>query len=46
MAGTKEHQNTLAQAFELVEHSDALGDECQEATPALTYMERKVRELE
>lgn len=48
MAITNEHQATLAQeeSFELVEHSDALGDQCQEATTALTNMERKMRKLE
>ena len=48
MASTKEHQTAMVQedSFELVEHSDALDDQCQEATIALPYMERKLRELE
>ena len=48
MADIEEPQSTFAQegSFELVEHSDAVGDQSQDATTLLTYMEKKVRELE
>ncbi len=48
MAKTKDDQATLGDegSFELVEHSDTLGDQCQDDTTALTCLERKVRELE
>lgn len=48
MTSTKEPPSTLAQegSFEVVEHSDAVGHQCEEATTVLTEIERKVHELE
>lgn len=48
MASTEEPQITLVQedSFEMVEHSDAVEDQCQDAVPALTDTEKKVKELE
>lgn len=46
MACTEEDQSH--EAFEVIEHSDVLGTQCQEAATAtaLTEMEKKVREME
>lgn len=46
MAGTKEDQ--AHEAFEVIEHSDAFGDQCQEAATAtaLAELEKKVRKME
>ena len=48
MASTEEPQSTLAQegSFEMVEHSEVVEDQCQDAITALTDTEKKVQELE
>lgn len=47
-ASSKEPQCSLPQegSFEVVEHSDAVGHQCEEASTPLTEMKRKVHELE
>ena len=48
MASTEEPQASLEQerSYELIEHSDAVGNECQDTATTSTDMEKKVRELE